>query len=103
MTGPVPTTRTLMMVEAYKAGGTLLEVAEQFGVTAQRVRTAIKRHAPSAMRPQTETRARSVGPPGHELFKQGKCRLCEVSLWGYRPEPRELCGRCAGKAEEAAP
>ena len=101
MSGPPVSQRTLMMVEAYKAGGTLVEVAEQFGVTMQRVHIAIKRHAPKAMRPQTETRGRSVGPPGHELFKQGKCRICEVSLWGYRPDvTRELCGHC--EAETAA-
>ena len=91
-----------MMVEAYKAGGTLVEVAKQFGVTMQRVEMAVKRHAPSAMRPQTQQRPRSVGKPGHELFKQGKCRDCGVSLWGYRPEPRKLCGHCAALPEADA-
>ena len=31
-----------------------------------------------------------------ELFYQGECKKCEVSLWGYRPEPRDLCGHCEG-------
>jgi hypothetical protein len=91
-----------MMVEAYKAGGTLREVGRQFGVTPQCVHIHVKRHAPEAMRAQTETRPRSIGPLGHELFKQGKCRLCKVSLWGYRPEPRWFCGHCAAKVEAAA-
>ncbi len=102
MSGPPATKRTLMMVEAYKAGGTLLEVAKQFGVTAQRVHIAMKRHAPRFMRPQTQTRFRSVGPPGHELYLQGGCRDCKVSLWGYRPEPRGLCGDCEAKTKAAA-
>ncbi len=102
MSGPAPTKRTLMMVEAYKAGGTLLEVAAQFGVTAQRVHIAMKRHAPRFMRPQTQTRFRSVGPSGHELYLQGQCGDCNVSLWGYRPEPRDLCGHCKAVAEVAA-
>ncbi len=102
MSGPPPTKRTLMMVEAYKAGGNIREVAEQFGVSFQAVHQAIKRQAPSAMRPQTQTRFPSVGKPGHELYKQGKCRTCETPLFGYRPEPRNICGHCAATAEAAA-
>ncbi|KKL99991.1 hypothetical protein LCGC14_1808900 [marine sediment metagenome] len=102
MTGPAPTKRTRMMVEAYKAGGTLREVAAQFGVSMQRVQQVVERHAPEAMRPRGETRFPSVGKPGHELYHQGKCKTCEVSLWGYRPEPRELCGHCEAIAEAAA-
>lgn len=98
MSGPPVSQRTLMMVEAYKAGGTLVEVAEQFGCTQQRIHIAVERHAPEAMRPQTETRVRSVGPPGHELFQQGQCHICEVSLWGYRPTPRDLCGHCGAES-----
>ncbi len=64
MTGPPPTKRTLMMVEAYKAGGTLREIAEQFGVTVQRVHHVVNCHEPEAMRPRGETRFPSVGKPG---------------------------------------
>lgn len=102
MTGPAPTKRTLLMVEAYKAGGTLKEVAGQFGVTPQRVHIAIKRHAPEAMRPQTETRFPSVGPPGHELYRVGTCVKCEVALFAYRPEPRDICGHCEALGKAAA-
>ncbi len=102
MTGPPPTKRTLMMVEAYKVGGTLREIAEQFGVTVQRVHHVVNCHEPEAMRPRGETRFPSVGKPGHELYKQGKCRTCETPLFGYRPEPREICGHCAAVAEAAA-
>ena len=102
MTGPPPTKRTLMMVEAYKAGGTLLEVAAQFGVTPQRIHIAIKRHAPKAIRPQTETRFPSVGPPGHELYPVGTCVKCEVPLFAYRPIAREICGHCEEIKEAAA-
>ena len=83
-----------MMVEEYVDGATLDEVRLFYGVSKQRVAAAVKRHAPSAMRPRGETRFPSVGPPGHELYRQGKCKTCEVSLFGYRPEPRELCGHC---------
>ncbi len=95
MTGPAPTKRTRMMVESYEAGATLAEVGLVFGVSKQRVNAIVKCHAPSAMRPRGETRFPSVGPLGHELYHQGKCKACEVSLWGYRPVPRELCGHCA--------
>ncbi len=94
MTGPAPTKRTLRMVEDYEFGATVAEVGEIYGVSKQRVAAIVKRHAPSAMRPRGETRFPSVGKPGHELYRQGKCKKCEVSLWGYRPEPRELCGHC---------
>ncbi len=92
MTGPAPTARTRMMVESYEAGATLAEVGQLFGVSKQRVNALVKRHAPSAMRPRGEMRF--VGKSGHELYLQGKCKTCEVSLFGYRPEPRELCGHC---------
>ena len=96
MTGPAPSARTLSMVEAYEAGHTLREVAEQFDVSYQAVHQALQRNAPSIMRPQTETRFPSVGKPGHELYRQGKCKVCEVPLFGYRPESRKLCGHCEG-------
>ena len=102
MSGLAPTKRTLMMVEAYKAGAPLLKVAEMFGVTPQRVHIAIKRHAPSAMRPQTETRFPSVGPSGHELYRVGTCGKCEVALFAYRPIAREICGHCEEIKEAAA-
>lgn len=102
MTGPAPTNRTLMMVEAYIRGGTLDEVAEQFGVSKQRIHAAVERHAPQVMRPQTETRMVSIGKPPHELYRQGTCASCEVSLWGYRPIVRTMCGYCEAKAEAAA-
>ncbi len=94
MTGPTPTARTRMMAAAYETGATLAEVGQLYGVSKQRVNAIVKCHAPSAMRPRGETRFPSVGKPGHELYRQGKCKKCEVSLWGYRPEPRELCGHC---------
>ncbi len=102
MTGPSPTARTLMMVEAYIAGGTLDEVGEQFGVSRQRVHAAVERHAPRVMRLPTETRMVSVGKKPYELFLQGKCGSCDVSLWGYRPIERTMCGSCAAIAEAAA-
>ena len=102
MTGPAPTKRTRMMVAAYEAGSTLAEVGRRYGVSKQRVNALVRRHAPSAMRPRGKTRFPSVGPAGHELYRQGKCKTCEVSLWGYRPEPRELCGHCEAIAEAAA-
>ena len=102
MTGPAPTRRTRMILEAYEAGGTLAEVGQIYGVSKQRVASIVKRHAPSAMRPRGETRFPSVGLPGGELYLQGKCETCEVSLWGYRPELREICGHCKAIAEAAA-
>ncbi len=50
MTGPAPTKRTLMMVEAYQAGGSLRVVAWIFGCSKNRVSLAVKRHAPESMR-----------------------------------------------------
>ena len=50
MSGPPPTRRTLMMVEAYQAGGSLRLVAWIFGCSKNRVNLAVKRHAPGAMR-----------------------------------------------------
>ncbi|KKL61447.1 hypothetical protein LCGC14_2195220 [marine sediment metagenome] len=50
MSGPAPTKRTLMMVEAYQAGGSLRLVAWIFGCSKNRVNLAVKRHAPEAMR-----------------------------------------------------
>ena len=102
MSAKGPTKRTLLMVEAYKAGGTLVEVGRQFGVASQCVYIHVKRYAPESIRPHGETRPRSVGPPGHELFRQGTCRDCEVSLWAYRPTPRDLCGHCKAEAKAAA-
>ncbi len=84
-------------VEAYEAGATLTEVGELFGVTKQCVHTAVKNHNPSAMRPQTVTRYRSVGQPGQELYTVGICRVCEVQLGSYRPIARDICGHCEGK------
>ncbi len=92
MSGPPPTARALLMVEAYAAGGSFLQVAKQFGVTPQCVHTHVRRHAPKSIRPRGQTKLASVGALGQELFKQGKCRVCEVSLWGYRPTARTLCG-----------
>lgn len=97
MSGPKPTKRTLGMVEAYEAGGTLAEVAEMYGVTKQRVNAVVKRHAPSAMRAQSMTRFPSAGPPGHELYTVGKCRVCEIPLGSYRPIAQDICGYCKGK------
>ncbi len=94
MSGPATTKRTLGMVEAYEAGATLAEVGKLYGVSKQRAHAVIKRHAPSAMRPQTMTRFPSVGPPGHKIYSVGKCKNCKVALMSYRPEPRELCGHC---------
>ncbi len=102
MTGPPPTARTLMMVEAYKAGGTLREIAEQFGVTMQCVHIHVKRHAPEAMRPAHTRKYRSAGKPGHEIYRVGSCKSCEIALFAYRPEPRDICGRCAAVVEAAA-
>ena len=84
MSGPPPTRRTLAMVEAVKAGGTMKEVGWQFGVTKQRVSQAYKRHA-----------FPSVGPPGHELYMVGQCRKCGVALSSYTPVARDICGHCS--------
>ena len=97
-----PSDKVREMVEAYEAGATLCEVAAQFGVLMTTVHKHIQRHALRAMRPPYITRLASVGPPGRELYRQGTCKTCEVSLWGYRPEPRALCGHCANMAEAAA-
>ena len=102
MTGPAPSKRTLMMVEAYKAGGTLREVAKKYGVSFQHVQQSIQRHAPESMRPPHTTKFPSVGKPGHELYRVGTCRDCEVALFAYRPESREICGHCAATREAAA-
>ena len=50
MSGRPVTKRTLMMVEAYRAGGSLRLVAWIFGCSKNRVSLAVKRHAPEAMR-----------------------------------------------------
>jgi hypothetical protein len=50
MSGRPVTKRTFMMVKAYQAGGSLRLVAWIFGVSAQRVHQAVKRHAPESMR-----------------------------------------------------
>lgn len=51
MSGPPPSPRTLQMVEAYKAKDvTLREIADQFGVSHQRVHEAVRKYAPEAMR-----------------------------------------------------
>ena len=102
MTGPVPTKRTRLMVEAYEAGATLAEVGRVFGVTKSRTHSVIKRHAPRAMRPPTQKRFASVGKPGEEIYRVGSCKKCEVALFAYRPVARELCGRCEGLKEAAA-
>ena len=94
MSGPAPTKRTLMMVESYQAGATMNEVATLFGVTAQRVQQAVHRHAPEIVRPGSG-RFPAAGPAGHEIYRVGSCTKCEIALFAYRPEPRELCGRCA--------
>ncbi len=94
MSGPGTTKRTLMMVEAAKAGGTLHEVADIFGVSPQRVQQAVDQHAPESKRPRGQTRFPSVGPPGHELYRVGSCRKCEVALFAYRPVSCELRGHC---------
>ncbi len=99
MTGPAPTKQTHMMVEAYISGATLCEVAKQFGVSPQRVHAAVERHAPKVMRRPTETRMVSVGKPPYELYRQGSCASCEVSLWGYQPTIRTMCGHCSTEAE----
>ena len=67
MTGPTPTARTRMMVEAYICGDTLEEVGLSF---------------------------EGVGPPGNGIFSVGTCSKCEVPLWAKRREARELCGHC---------
>ena len=51
MSGPPPTMRTLMMVEAYLAGGSLRLVAWIFGCSKNRVSKAVHRYAPESMRP----------------------------------------------------
>ncbi len=50
MTGRPTTKRTLLMVEAYQAGGSFCLVAWIFGCSQNRVRQAVKRHAPEALR-----------------------------------------------------
>ena len=102
MTGPPPTQRTRMMVKAYQAGGSLREVGQQFGVSMQRVQQAVKQHAPESMRPPYVGKFPSVGKPGHELYRVGSCKKCEVALFAYRPEPRELCGHCRVVSEATA-
>jgi len=92
MTGPAPTGRARDMVAAYMAGNTLEDVAYEYGVTKQRVHYLVKRHAPSAMRPQHITKFRSVGPKGQELYMVGICRVCEAPLGSYRPIAQDLCG-----------
>ncbi len=34
----------------------------------------------------------SVGKPPDLLYKQGKCRFCEIPLFGKKPVTRNLCG-----------
>ena len=51
MSGPPPTRRTLMMVEACNNGGSLKVVAAMFGVTMQRVHQVVRRHSPEPMHP----------------------------------------------------
>ncbi len=99
MSGPAVTKRTLAMVAAYEAGGSLEQVAYQFGVKKQRIHAVIKRHKPSAMRPQTMSRFPCAGKPGYELYTVGQCKTCEVSLHSYRPVARDICGHC----EKGAP
>ena len=36
----------------------------------------------------------SVGPPSDRLFKQGKCQLCKIPLFGLEPKKRTYCGTC---------
>ncbi|MGI9490460.1 MAG: hypothetical protein ACR2RF_32125 [Geminicoccaceae bacterium] len=36
----------------------------------------------------------SVGPPNDRLFKQGKCLICEIPLFGGEPITRDYCGEC---------
>ena len=90
MSGPPPTKRTLMMVEAVQAGGTMAAVGEMFGVSKQRVSAAVARHT-----------FPSVGPPGGELYIVGKCRVCQIPLGAYKPEEKDLCGRCESTDELA--
>lgn len=97
-----PSDKVREMIEVYKSGATLHEVAKQFGVLMQSVHKSIQRHAPSAMRPPHITRFPSVGPPGHELYRVGTCSGCEAALFAYRPEPREICGHCEEAKEAAA-
>ncbi len=92
--GPKTTSRTRAMVEAYEAGATLAEVGQLYGVSKQRAHAVVKRHARSAMRPQTMTRFRSVGPKGQELYMVGQCKVCEAPLGSYRPIAQEFCGDC---------
>ena len=33
-----------------------------------------------------------VGPPGKRLYRQGTCFQCKISLWGWEPLIREVCG-----------
>ncbi len=96
MTGPAPTKRTRMMVEAYISGGTLEEVATIFNVSKQRVWAAVRRHAKEALA------LKGVGPPGGRIFNVGSCCECEISLWAKRREARTMCGYCEAKAKAAA-
>ncbi len=85
MSGPPPSTRTLRMIEAYKAkGATLREVAYQFGVSHQRVHEAVRKHAPEAMRsrvrrPSSEEKAQadplSLPSPSFDAAKSDMTRL----------------------------
>jgi transposase-like protein len=75
MSGPPPSARTLRMVEAYNAKDvSLREIADQFGVSHQRVHEAVRKYAPEVMRsrvrrPSSEERAEadplSLPPPRH--------------------------------------
>lgn len=36
----------------------------------------------------------SLGPPSDRLYKQGKCGVCKIPLFGLKPKKRAYCGLC---------
>lgn len=46
-----------------------------------------------------------VGPPGDRLYKQGKCRVCEIPIFGKETVRKDLCNddHCGVEAERKNP
>lgn len=75
----------------YEHGWRILTIADHLGMSAVQVASLLENGRRSEPDPAPLPH---VGPPNDRLYKQGKCRGCEIPLFGGDPSPREWCGEC---------
>lgn len=72
----------------YKHGCRIQHIADTLGISSLEVSSWLEYGKPD------EPEFKSVGPPNDRLYLQGKCKTCEIPLFGGEQVTREYCGEC---------